>query len=50
MRLAFHLNIWNTIILSTCNYTLPYDPFVTILDLLFMTGDDALAYISNTAR
>ena len=23
----------------------PYDPFVTILDLLFMVGDNALAYI-----
>jgi hypothetical protein len=23
----------------------PFDPFVTILDLLFMAGDDALAYI-----
>jgi hypothetical protein len=23
----------------------PYDPFVTILDLLFMVGDDALSYI-----
>lgn len=25
----------------------PYDPFVTILDLLFITGDDALSYIIN---
>jgi hypothetical protein len=25
----------------------PYDPFVTILDLLFMVGDDALSYIVN---
>ena len=23
----------------------PYDPFVTILDLLFMVGEDALSYI-----
>jgi len=26
---------------------LPYDPFVSILDLLFMTGPDALAYITG---
>lgn len=26
----------------------PYDPAVTILDLLFMTGDQALKYISET--
>jgi hypothetical protein len=25
----------------------PYDPYVTILDLLFMTGEDALSYISR---
>ena len=25
----------------------PYDPFVTILDLLFMVGEDALSYIVN---
>jgi hypothetical protein len=25
----------------------PYDPFVTILDLLFMTGDEALSYITG---
>ena len=25
----------------------PYDPFVTILDLLFMVGDDALSYITG---
>jgi len=23
----------------------PYDPFVTVLDLLFMVGEDALSYI-----
>jgi len=26
----------------------PYDPFVTILDLLFMVGKDAIAYIRKT--
>jgi hypothetical protein len=25
----------------------PYDPFVSVLDLLFMTGPDALQYISK---
>lgn len=25
----------------------PYDPYVSILDLLFMTGDQALAFINN---
>jgi hypothetical protein len=25
----------------------PYDPFVTVLDLLFMVGEDALSYFTN---
>lgn len=28
----------------------PYDPYVTILDLLFMVGDQALSYIEETKR
>jgi len=28
----------------------PYDPFVTILDLLFMMGEDALSYIVNQEK
>ena len=28
----------------------PYDPFVTILDLLFMVGEDALSYIVNQEK
>lgn len=28
----------------------PYDPFVSILDLLFMAGPDALGYITGQAN
>ena len=28
----------------------PYDPFVTILDLLFTVGEDALSYIINQEK
>ena len=28
----------------------PYDPFVTILDLLFMVGDEALSFIAGQEK